>query len=109
MSDMRRDQHKASNAVCTALLEAGKIGICRGQPLVLSSGLHTYPQHVDTCACLITESADGGPARGEQPVPHVVLLAEEGPEATQPVGRAVPAFGHLQLEVTAEVAQGIQH
>jgi hypothetical protein len=34
MSDMRRDQHKASNAVCTALLEAGKIGICRGQPLV---------------------------------------------------------------------------
>jgi hypothetical protein len=34
MSDMRRDQHKASNAVCTALLEAGKIRICRGQPLV---------------------------------------------------------------------------
>ncbi|HJY99215.1 MAG TPA: hypothetical protein VJ305_00745, partial [Streptosporangiaceae bacterium] len=43
----------------------------------------------------------------------VVLLPEEGPERPQPVRRAVAVAvhlrGRLQLEVTAEVAQVLEH
>src|SRR5262245_51172657 len=60
--------------------------------------------------------ADRGPAGGEALVADVPGLAEEGLEATQPVGRPVAGarvararIGHLELEVLTEVAQPPEH